>query len=75
MESLQLTTTQLQTSLFLLNASDLNLGATVVGMVDVTKFAGDTVKQIFRSVCGLMTLPNINNGANLRLYFDAQNTK
>jgi len=34
------------------------------------------IKQlIFRSLCDLMTLQNIRNGANLRLPLDAQNTK
>jgi len=30
---------------------------------------------IFRSLCDLMTVPNISNGANLRLPLDTQNTK
>ena len=60
----------------------LNLGASVVEMVNMTKFVrlgrclGVTIQWIFRSLCQcyLMTLPNTSNGANLRLPLYTQNT-
>jgi len=71
-ELYQLTTKQLQISFSYL----LNLGSTVVDVVDVTKRRRHVIKQrIFRSVCDLVTLSNISHGVNLRLPLDTQNTE
>ena len=43
-------------------------------MVDVTKFVGDTSLNN-ESFVDLMTLSNINHGANLRLPLDTQNAE